>query len=354
MTLPFRAWRGHRDAARARAFGRRPRRAAPRPLRARREIAGAGGRRRASARIARIAAAQAALARGDVAAARAHLDALGERHAASRAIAIAELALAAGPPDRCAGRTRCARRAAAAAARPGAARRGAGRVRAEPAQAYGLLGALRQQQALPAARLSRTRSALGRSLAARSRRRQRARRALGNAAETAEERTDRRRRLCRTRRRVALGRRRGEEHRTGARRALGRNPRRALRHAADRPPRRAPRQCRALAAGASREPGAAVDAGALVARAGPVAAGRGLPAPRPRAGRRQRGLGGTRPRLRAGRRRAARAPGYANALRAARGEAVAGIRRPRPAAEDLRPGRGRGARRTRRCRGCAE
>ena len=67
-------------------------------------------------------------------------------------------------------------------------------------------------------------------------------------------------------------------------------------------------QRRALAAGASGQSGAAAGAGAPGARAGAVVAGRGVPAPRARAGRRQRSLGRTRARFHPGRRREARAP----------------------------------------------
>jgi HemY protein len=96
---------------------------------------------------ARIAAARAALARGDALAASAHLDALPGKHAMSRAIAIAETAMTEG------------RFADAAAALDGIGGQAqppralllhadALAASGQSAQAYGMLGALRQQQAL--------------------------------------------------------------------------------------------------------------------------------------------------------------------------------------------------------------
>ncbi|MDQ3160717.1 MAG: heme biosynthesis protein HemY, partial [Pseudomonadota bacterium] len=102
--------------------------------------------------LARIHAARAATARGDEAAATAHVDALGERDASSQAILRAQHALTLGNPTD----------ALAALDAPRAQPlppRGL-RLRAEALaasgrsfEAYGLLGALRQQQALPAPRL---------------------------------------------------------------------------------------------------------------------------------------------------------------------------------------------------------
>lgn len=102
---------------------------------------------------ARVAAARAALARGDVARARSELDGFGERHPASRAIAAAELALADDRP------TDALVALDAPAAQPLPPRGLALRAEAlaisgQAAQAYELLGALRQQQALPDAALA--------------------------------------------------------------------------------------------------------------------------------------------------------------------------------------------------------
>src|SRR5690606_38874591 len=118
LMLPFRSWRAHRD--------RRGR--------------------------ARLGAARAAIARGDHAAARSHLAALDESQAALRAIALAELALDEHRP------TDALVALDAPAAQPLPPRGLALRAEAmaangQAAQAYGLLGTLRQQQALPAARL---------------------------------------------------------------------------------------------------------------------------------------------------------------------------------------------------------
>lgn len=104
------------------------------------------------ATVARVGAARAAAARGDAAAAQQHLDALGADHAGTRALVAAELALAADRP----------RDALAALDAPNAQplppRGLALRARALAASgrsgdAYGLLGPMRQQQALPPAQL---------------------------------------------------------------------------------------------------------------------------------------------------------------------------------------------------------
>ena len=152
LTLPFRSWRQHRD--------RRSRARLGEGLdalhhghydRAEKLLAQAAddGDIEASARL---AAARAAAARGDGIAARAQLDALGERHASARAIAGAELALEEQRP------TDALVALDAPAAQPLPPRGLALRAQAlaatgQAAQAYGLLGALRQQQALPTARL---------------------------------------------------------------------------------------------------------------------------------------------------------------------------------------------------------
>lgn len=102
--------------------------------------------------LARIYAAQAADARGDAAAAQAQLDALGDRHPASRAIAGAERALAQHRP------TDALVALDVPAAQPLPPRGLLLRAQALAAQgrahdAYGLLGALRQQQAAPPVQL---------------------------------------------------------------------------------------------------------------------------------------------------------------------------------------------------------
>ncbi|MGY1531376.1 heme biosynthesis HemY N-terminal domain-containing protein [Luteimonas sp. A649] len=105
------------------------------------------------AAVARLAAARAALARGDHAAARSHLDAIDARHALTRAIGRAELALAEGRPTDAlvalddpdaqplSPRGLALRADALASSR-------------QAAEAYSLLGALRQQQAWPDAALA--------------------------------------------------------------------------------------------------------------------------------------------------------------------------------------------------------
>ncbi|MET0327214.1 MAG: heme biosynthesis HemY N-terminal domain-containing protein [Luteimonas sp.] len=101
---------------------------------------------------ARIAATQAAIGRGDPAAARAHLDRFGDRHPSTRAIALAELALLDERPiDALA-----ALEAPAAQPLPPrglALRADAWAMTGHAAEAYGLLGALRRQNALPEAQL---------------------------------------------------------------------------------------------------------------------------------------------------------------------------------------------------------
>ncbi len=102
---------------------------------------------------ARVAASHAALARGDTVAARALLDGFGDRHPATRAIALAELALREDRPiDALA-----ALEAPAAQPLPPrglALRADAWALTGHAAEAYGLLGALRRQQALPEAVLA--------------------------------------------------------------------------------------------------------------------------------------------------------------------------------------------------------
>ncbi|NLA68453.1 MAG: heme biosynthesis protein HemY [Gammaproteobacteria bacterium] len=105
------------------------------------------------AAIARLAAARAAVARGDHAAARMHLDAIDSGHALTRAIGRAELALAEDRPtdalvalDDPAAQPLSPRGLALRADALAASR--------QAGEAYALLGALRQQQALPEAALA--------------------------------------------------------------------------------------------------------------------------------------------------------------------------------------------------------
>ncbi|NYZ61356.1 heme biosynthesis HemY N-terminal domain-containing protein [Luteimonas deserti] len=102
---------------------------------------------------ARLAAAQAALARDDAPAAQAHLNRLGERHPATRAIALAELAMRDERPiDALA-----ALEAPAAQPLPPrglALRADAWALTGHASEAYGLLGALRRQHALPDSQLA--------------------------------------------------------------------------------------------------------------------------------------------------------------------------------------------------------
>lgn len=96
---------------------------------------------------ARVAAAQAALARGDAVAAAAHLDALPTQHAPLRALVLADAALAEG---RAAEATAALDAVADQALPPRALalRADALAAHGRSAEAYGMLGALRQQQAL--------------------------------------------------------------------------------------------------------------------------------------------------------------------------------------------------------------
>lgn len=151
LRLPFRAWKRHRERqARARlteglAAYQRGEYARAEHLLKQVETDDAKA-------VARVHAVRAALARGDDAAAAAHADALDERHASARAVLLAQQALARGD----------ANAALAALDAPQAQPlppRGL-RLRADALvlarrshEAYGLIGALRQQQALPAATL---------------------------------------------------------------------------------------------------------------------------------------------------------------------------------------------------------
>ena len=152
LTLPFRSLRAHRDRrARARIGEGLDAYNGGHYERAEKLLAEAAAEDEVAAG-ARLAAARAATARGDHAAARAHIAAIDERHAALRAIALAELALEEHRP------TDALVALDAPAAQPLPPRGLAVRAEAmaangQAAQAYGLLGTLRQQQALPAARL---------------------------------------------------------------------------------------------------------------------------------------------------------------------------------------------------------
>lgn len=157
LRLPFKAWRQHRQRqARARltdglsAYQRGEYARAEQLLRQAAEHP--ANDHAESEVLARTHAARAAAARGDDGAANTHLDALGDRHACARALLRAEQALDRGAPAD----------ALLALDAPGAQPlppRGL-KLRADALtalgrshEAYGLLGALRQQQAMPAATL---------------------------------------------------------------------------------------------------------------------------------------------------------------------------------------------------------
>ena len=152
VAFPFRTWRRHRDRnARARLgegldalHGGHYERAEQLLQRAADEGHDAA--------FARVAAAQAANARGDAAAAQAHIEAMDPRHTGARAIALAEQALADERP------TDALVALDAPSAQPLPPRGLALRAQAlaasgKSAEAYGLLGTMRQQHALPDARL---------------------------------------------------------------------------------------------------------------------------------------------------------------------------------------------------------
>lgn len=153
LTLPFRAWRDHSDRrSRARLYEGMDALHYGQYDKAEKLLAKAADDDEAVAASARIAAARAATRRGDPAAARTHLDAIGERHAPARAIALAEQALREERP------TDALVALDVPAAQPLPPRGLALRAQAlaasgQSAEAYGLLGALRKQNALPAKRL---------------------------------------------------------------------------------------------------------------------------------------------------------------------------------------------------------
>jgi len=157
LALPFRSWRRHRDRRARTRLGEgldalhhgHYERAHKLLVQAAEDDTTPGGAIQASARL---AAARAAAARGDAAAARVQIDRLGERNATAHALAVAELALSEHRP------TDALVALDAPAAQPlpprGLALRAQAHAAAgQSAQAYGLLGALRQQQALPPAQL---------------------------------------------------------------------------------------------------------------------------------------------------------------------------------------------------------
>lgn len=152
VTLPFRAWHGRRDRqSRARLIDGMGALHEGHWSRAEKLLTQAAADRDAEA-VARVGAAHAADARGDEAAAAKHLEAFGERHATARALATAERAMAQGRP------TDALVALDAPAAQPLPPRGLALRAEALSvsglnAQAYGLLGPMRKQQALPDARL---------------------------------------------------------------------------------------------------------------------------------------------------------------------------------------------------------
>ena len=153
LTWPFRAWSLHRDRQqRARIGDGIEALHQGRYAQAERLLAGATDDPDLEA-AARLSAAEAALARGDEARARAQLDAFGDRHPASRAIALATIALRDHRP------TDALVALDAPAAQPlpprGLALRAEALAQAGQAtEAYGLLGALRKQDAWSDAELT--------------------------------------------------------------------------------------------------------------------------------------------------------------------------------------------------------
>src|SRR5690606_33781868 len=155
LRLPFRAWRRHRERqAQARltdGLGAWQRGEYARAEQLLGKFAGNGATGEAEA-VARAHAARAALARGDDAAASGHLAAFGERHPAVQALLRAEQALARNAPAEALDALD-APRAQPLPPRGLALRAEALAAAGRSQEAYGLLGALRQQQALPPARL---------------------------------------------------------------------------------------------------------------------------------------------------------------------------------------------------------
>ena len=152
LALPFRSWRRRRDRnAKARLGEGLDALHGGHYARAEQLLRRAADEGHDAA-YARVAAARAAIARGDAASARSHIDALDARHADARAIALGEQALADQRP------TDALVALEAPAAQPLPPRGLALRAEAlaasgKSAEAYGLLGAMRQQHALPDAQL---------------------------------------------------------------------------------------------------------------------------------------------------------------------------------------------------------
>lgn len=148
LALPFRTWRRRRDRnAKARLGEGLDALHGGHYARAEQLLKRAADEGHDAA-FARVAAAQAANARGDTVAAQAHIDAMNARHAGARAIALAEQALVEERP------TDALVALDAPTAQPLPPRGQALRAQAlaatgKSAEAYGLLGALRQQHALP-------------------------------------------------------------------------------------------------------------------------------------------------------------------------------------------------------------
>ena len=153
LSLPFRAWHGRRDRkSRARLLDGFSLLQQGHWSRAEKLLAQAAADDAASEAVARSAAIRAADARGDAAAAQQLLDGFGDRHPTARALAAADRALVLGRP------TDALVALDAPAAQPLPPRGLALRAEAMAtsglaAQAYGLLGPMRQQQALPPERL---------------------------------------------------------------------------------------------------------------------------------------------------------------------------------------------------------
>lgn len=152
LTLPFRAWRQRRERnAKARLGEGLDALHGGHYVRAEQLLARAADEGHDAA-IARVAAAQAANARGDAAAAQAHIAALDAKHAGARAIALAEHALSdERPADALAALD--APEVQPLPPRGQALRAQALAASGKSAEAYGLLGVLRQQHALPDALL---------------------------------------------------------------------------------------------------------------------------------------------------------------------------------------------------------
>lgn len=152
LRLPFRAWNRRRERqARARltdglaAYERGEYARAEQLLRQSAEAGDAEA-------LSRSLAARAALARGDAGAAMAHVDALGDRHPAARALLRAEHALAQGKPEE-AVLALDAPQAQPLPPRGLVLRAEALEAAGRGFDAYGMIGSLRQQEALPAVRL---------------------------------------------------------------------------------------------------------------------------------------------------------------------------------------------------------